>query len=904
MLDWIAEPSVVECVVCRRRTHGTTIARRGADPRLDVVACSVCGSLKIVGADGDPIATDGVIDDYLEFGAGVDALLANLFRVGGVRSVLDVGCGFGLAIAYAVFRSGWDAVGVDPGTEARRGAEELGLDIRSEPLRADTRLGRTFDLIIASEVLEHVPDPLGFLVAARAHLSDRGRLVLTTPDAASVTPRRPRAAERAVALGAHLTLYSDRAIAEMLTAAGFGSVVVAPDGDSLVAVAASREGEALSTIASGPSAAELDEYYADLIGRAESSSALGLGMRIRRFTSLVAQGLWESADACEADALAALRSRYDHDLSKPRGVDARRGSGGLLALAHGVALSRLARGREPARVVELFDLCERAADHLRSGEVGLDAGSQSLLDSARRNRTIALARVDPERAPEAARSLLSEFGPEAAAEWVTRTFCELALNGHLAEATRMAVDAQLGLAHLPADAHGVRIAMNTARGLAAISRSKSERWTAIGWIGFEEDLLAERAPGVLTDDEIASRRIALADLRTTVTELADSVDPSETPSITPSDETLLWAAAGPTTAKGKKRAQISVVLSLYNGVRYVERAVRSVVAQTVAPAELIVVDDGSTDGGAEAVAAMVVPFPVVIIRRPNGGQSSARNVGIRAASGAFVAFIDQDDEWRPGHLETLQQALAGDDELAWVFTDFDAVDHDGRTLVRNFVEDTQVQHPRNSVTGVISADIMALPSASLLRRRALLSVQGFDRRLVGYEDDDLFVRLFRRGWTYRHVAKSTVRYRMHVGGASSTALFLRSRLLFLTNLLRSIPDDHRLGLYLSAEYIGPRFFQATIRDYAQALAFQEYDRASVTLRALEHIARIDGSKMSWRRRLGLRLMRNPRRFRRMLAAVERLPRYLRPRLNPDLYLSRSSQVRADRRQRTGRHREV
>jgi len=901
MLDWIVEPRDLECAACRRSTASTLIARR-SDIGLDVVACGTCGSLAIVGAGGDAPTSEEGIDAYVEYGAGVDALLANTFRVGEVdiHSVLDIGCGYGFAIAYASFHRGWDTLGVDPSTEARRGVLELGLDIRPDVLQPDTDLGRTFDLVIASEALEHVRDPLGLLQVARAHLSDGGRLVLTTPDAACVTPRNARAASQAVAGGSHFTLYSAAALRTMLTDAGFGSFVVDQTSDSLVAVAAVAKGITLSTSPRGPSADDLDAFYADLIARTQPSSSLGLGVRARRYTSLVAQGRWEPAAIAETEALESLVARYGADLSRPTEVSANVGSGTILTVAHAAALSRLAQGGDSAEVLALFDVCERAVAHLESDLLGLDAGSQALFESVRRNRTIALARADPERAPKAARDLISDLGPEAAGEWVARTFCELALGGATEVAARLALDAQLGLAHLPDDAHGVRIAMNTARGLAVIALKRRERWTALGWIGFEEDLIAERGPKLFEASELGRRRSDLAALRGEVVALEGSVVTSVSPSISPSDESLLWStsrrpAARKSKGKAKVRAKVSVVISLYNGLPYIEQAIRSVLAQTLAADELIVVDDGSTDGAAELVATIASPIPIHLIRRANGGQSSARNAGIRAARGEFIAFLDQDDEWRPEHLRVLHRELASDKELAWVFSDFDAVDGDGQTIQRHFVADAQVTHPRNSVAAMISADIMALPSASLLRREALVSVLGFDRRLVGYEDDDLFVRLFRRGWTYRHVPVSTIRYRMHVGGASSTDLFLRSRLLFLETLLRAIPDDHRLGLYLSAEFILPRFFAATIHDYTREVAFREFDRAKVVLRALEHIALLDPAKMSWQRRLGLRLMRNPSRYRRLISFVDWLPAHLRPRISRGLFLSATSQVRADRR---------
>ncbi|WP_292521845.1 glycosyltransferase family 2 protein [Methanoculleus sp.] len=95
---------------------------------------------------------------------------------------------------------------------------------------------------------------------------------------------------------------------------------------------------------------------------------------------------------------------------------------------------------------------------------------------------------------------------------------------------------------------------------------------------------------------------------------------------------------------------VSVVIPLYNKRPHIARAVTSVFAQTVRDVEVIVVDDGSTDGGAEVVRGF---DRVRLIRQENRGVSAARNRGIAAARGELVAFLDADDEWMPGHLEAL-----------------------------------------------------------------------------------------------------------------------------------------------------------------------------------------------------------------------------------------------------------
>ncbi len=96
----------------------------------------------------------------------------------------------------------------------------------------------------------------------------------------------------------------------------------------------------------------------------------------------------------------------------------------------------------------------------------------------------------------------------------------------------------------------------------------------------------------------------------------------------------------------------SVIIPLYNKEREVERAIRSVLAQTVSPFEIIVVDDGSTDGSAAVVEKIASPL-VKLIRQPNAGETAARNRGMAEAAGDWFALLDADDEWRPGFLEAI-----------------------------------------------------------------------------------------------------------------------------------------------------------------------------------------------------------------------------------------------------------
>jgi len=189
---------------------------------------------------------------------------------------------------------------------------------------------------------------------------------------------------------------------------------------------------------------------------------------------------------------------------------------------------------------------------------------------------------------------------------------------------------------------------------------------------------------------------------------------------------------------------ISVVIPLYNKRPYIARALNSVLAQTFQDFEVIVVDDGSTDGGGEMVGGFGDPR-IRLIRQENRGVSAARNRGIEAARAELVAFLDADDEWMPRHLEALLRLrdkypqagaygtaclLQENDSTAWV-PPFSA------EIPPEPWEGLLSSYFRDAIRGSppISSSIVAVP------RCVLDEMGGFDTDAWYGEDVDLWGRI-------------------------------------------------------------------------------------------------------------------------------------------------------------------
>jgi SAM-dependent methyltransferase len=240
------EPAPVTCTACGALDRSRKVAVVSHhETTFDLVRCGDCRSLQVVGAGGsfEDIAGDAV-DDQAELGVGIEGAVEPLGwlgdELGQIRSYVEVGCGFGWVLDFAMRSWGWRCVGIDPGSPAKAGAAALGLDVR--PSYIDDAADVTAaDLVYACEVIEHVGDQVAFASAIRSRLDERGIFLLRTPAAEAVNPEATAATlHEALSVPHHRVLLSEPGLRSVLRRAGFTHVDVLRDGATWHAAAAMR----------------------------------------------------------------------------------------------------------------------------------------------------------------------------------------------------------------------------------------------------------------------------------------------------------------------------------------------------------------------------------------------------------------------------------------------------------------------------------------------------------------------------------------------------------------------------------------------------------------------------------------------------------------------------------------
>jgi glycosyltransferase involved in cell wall biosynthesis len=217
---------------------------------------------------------------------------------------------------------------------------------------------------------------------------------------------------------------------------------------------------------------------------------------------------------------------------------------------------------------------------------------------------------------------------------------------------------------------------------------------------------------------------------------------------------------------------VSVIIPAYNVASYISDTLESVLAQTYRDFEAIVINDGSTDD----TEAVIAPFRSRInyIHKKNGGVHTARNAGLRAARGRYIAFLDGDDMWMPRYLEALLGMLENDPKISAVYPNayfFGSPRLTGKLHQGLYPVSAPVTFER-----VLKRECFIFCSV-LLRRSVLDEVGGFDEELweQGAEDLDLWLRILQFGHRFQFTTEPLVKYRWRHDSLSNNGVgMLRS----------------------------------------------------------------------------------------------------------------------------------
>jgi glycosyltransferase involved in cell wall biosynthesis len=211
---------------------------------------------------------------------------------------------------------------------------------------------------------------------------------------------------------------------------------------------------------------------------------------------------------------------------------------------------------------------------------------------------------------------------------------------------------------------------------------------------------------------------------------------------------------------------VSVIIPAYNAAQYIAEAIYSALNQTYKELEVIVVDDGSTDGTSDIIQG-INDSRLILIKQHNKGGSAARNHGLEAAKGEYIKFLDADDVLYP---DTIEKQIKESEHLGKndiIFGDFNFINSKGQiTETHSFKDQELLSH--DPITFFL-ANWKILISCPLHKKKYLQSIGGFDEKLPFGQEADLHFRLALKGYSFIHREGPVFFYRSHVNDSRISA---------------------------------------------------------------------------------------------------------------------------------------
>jgi glycosyltransferase involved in cell wall biosynthesis len=261
--------------------------------------------------------------------------------------------------------------------------------------------------------------------------------------------------------------------------------------------------------------------------------------------------------------------------------------------------------------------------------------------------------------------------------------------------------------------------------------------------------------------------------------------------------------------------QISVVIPVYNGERFIGEAIQSVLDQTCQAFEIIVVDDGSADATEVMIGEISSPIPVRYYRQENHGAGAARNLGVSVARGDWVAFLDADDVWFPQKLAEQITYVQSHSEASFVYSNAQVTDEAGRPI-------GSIRRPEIERQIFDNDQPFAQLSTVLMRKDLFIQAGGFPPKLRLYEDVALYARI--TNLTAMHFMPSYLStYRFHAAQSTRNPILQANSWMMLLQFLLKLWESDPLRHEDRTRYL-VRFCGDECKYYMQAGDFHQAQR--------------------------------------------------------------------------------
>ena len=318
--------------------------------------------------------------------------------------------------------------------------------------------------------------------------------------------------------------------------------------------------------------------------------------------------------------------------------------------------------------------------------------------------------------------------------------------------------------------------------------------------------------------------------------------------------------------------KVSVIIPAYNAMRYLPETLKSVLRQTFDDFEVIIVNDGSSDG-IEYWFSQITEPQIQLISQENQGLAGARNTGIAHAQGEYLAFLDADDLWEPTKLEKQVLALENHPEVGLVYTWVAYINEQGEYTGRVFKHQLEGEVWKS----LTQHNIVECGSVALVRRSCFDAVGVFDQNFNCFnvnEDWDMWLRIAAR-YPFKVIKEALVYYRQSSSSSSKNWQALEQSYRIVSEKAFDSASSELLNLKRRSNGFANLHFawkalQSRDRDYKKAIYFRQ--------QALAHYPLVCFSKQYIRLSLAIAVMRwfGPESYEKLLAMFHALRRRIAP----------------------------